>query len=129
MTPRLSAEYESLLMQPDDKLRDQTIQAVSATPETIREQDKIMLVLSYLGIFSLIPLLTVKDSDYVKWHAKNGLALFIAGLVAITLLGWIPFVGCAAGTGMMVLWVMGMVKALAGVRWRIPLVTDLAEKL
>ena len=34
--------------------------------EPVRDQDKIMLILSYLGLLSLIPLLTVKDSPYVS---------------------------------------------------------------
>lgn len=119
-------------MRPEEQLREQTIQAVGGSPEAVREQDKIMLVLAYLGILSLIPLLTVKDSDYVKWHAKNGLVLTVGGTIALSILGAIPFlqlIDCLAIPGLMVLAVLGMIKALSGVRWRIPLVTDIAEKL
>lgn len=100
--------------------------------ETVREQDKIMLILSYLGILSLIPLLTVKDSDYVKFHAKQGLVLFGFGVITV-LLNMIPFVGtviyCVGVLGLFVLTIMGIVKALGGERWRIPVVSDIAQKI
>lgn len=125
-------------MRPEDQLKSQPIEAVGAgMTETIRDQDKIQLVLAYLGIFALIPLLTVKDSPYVQWHAKNGLVLALAGGVGIPvlvgLLGWIPVIGavfaCLAPVAFLVVDILAMVKALGGVRWRIPGISDLAEKL
>ena len=103
--------------------------------DVVREQDKIMLVLAYLGIFCLFPLLTVKDSEYVKWHAKQGLALMIVeiawAIVGIAL-NFIPVVGTCAyllgGLGLLVVSVMGIMKAMAPTRWKIPLVSALAEK-
>lgn len=102
-----------------------------AASSTVREQDKIMLVLAYLGLLALIPLLTVNDSDYVKWHAKNGLVLGFGGGIALTILGAIPLIGlitCLAGPALLVIDIMAMMKALKGERWRIPVVADLAEK-
>ncbi len=108
------------------------IQSVGAT-ETVREQDKIMLVLSYLGILALIPLLTVKDSDYVKWHAKQGLVFGLGGGFALAILALIPFIGwiigCLGFVGYWVVNVMGMMKAIKGERWQIPVVSDIAAKL
>ncbi len=123
-------------MRPEDQLK-QPIQAVIAGRETVRDQDKIMIILSYFGILALIPLLTVKDSEYVKWHAKNGLVLGLGGVLAITVLsvlvGWIPVLGqlivVVAWLGILALHILGIVKGLEGQRWRIPVVSDLAEKL
>jgi uncharacterized membrane protein len=108
------------------------IQAVEGkTP--VREQDKIMLILSYLGILSLIPLLTVKDSDFVKWHSKHGLVLGVGGGIAASIIFAIPFlgwiVGCVLWVSLLVVDIMSMVKALNGERWRIPVITDISEKL
>jgi len=108
------------------------------TPEggdVIRDQDKIMLVLAYFGIFSLIPYLTVKDSEYVRWHAKQGLVLcgasFAWGIVGF-LLNFIPFLGWClyfcGFIGIMVVAVMGIVKAFEPKRWKIPVISGLAEK-
>lgn len=93
--------------------------------ESVREQDKIQLVLAYLGIFGLIPLLTVKDSPFVQWHAKQGLVL----AAAVFLLGFVPIVQCIAVVGWLVVAVLAMSKALKGERWRLPLLADLVDKL
>ena len=119
-------------MKPEEQLQA-PIQTASPPGDVVREQDKIMLVFAYLGVLSLIPLLTVKDSDFVRWHAKNGLALGIAALVVIgaTLL-LLPVLGCffapfiAIAFGVVA--VIAISKALRGERWRIPAVTDVSEK-
>lgn len=105
----------------------------------------IMLILSYLGIFALIPLLTKKDDSEVQWHAKNGLALAIVWVVIAIALSVLNFalamahvgvLGCGITTVMCVIHcallvvdIIAMVKAIGGQRWRIPVVTDLAEKM
>jgi uncharacterized membrane protein len=109
--------------------QQQNIQSVGG--DTIREQDKIMLVLSYIGILSLIPFLTVKDSPYVTYHAKQGLVLNLAGGLGIMVLSFIPFINltvCLLGPALFVLDIIAIMKALKGERWAIPVVTDLAAK-
>jgi fumarate reductase subunit D len=103
--------------------------------DIVRDQDKIMLVLAYLGIFCLIPLLTVKDSEYVKWHAKQGLALllcWVGWVIAGFILGFIPFLGwlltCLGHLGFLVLMIVAIVRAFEPTRWKIPLVSSLAER-
>jgi uncharacterized membrane protein len=118
-------------MRPEDQLKHQTIQEVAASRETVREQDKVQLVLAYLAPLSLIPLLTVKDSEFVRWHAKNGLVLGLGGAIAIAVLASIPILqvlACVAWPLLIVVDVVAMVKALGGARWRIPGATELAEK-
>ena len=119
-------------MKPEEQLQAQ-IQTASAPMDVVRDQDKIMLVLAYLGVLALIPLLSVKDSGFVRWHAKNGLMLGIAGLLIIVVLNFLlPVVGCflwpLETMGFVVLTLLAITKALRGERWRIPLVTDIAEK-
>lgn len=123
-------------MTPQDQKQAQ-IQSVGGT-DAVRDQDKIMLVLSYLGILSLIPLLTVKDSEYVKWHAKQGLVYGVGGGIVLTIvmtgLQFIPvigqIIGCVGYLGFLGfdLYVM-FSKALKGERYRIPVVADIADKL
>jgi uncharacterized membrane protein len=119
-------------MRPEDQLKGQTIQPVGPPSEPVREQDRLQLVLAYLGPLALIPLLTVKDSPFVQWHARNGLVLGVGGMIAIAVIAQIPLIqvlACVAWPALIVLDVMGMVKALRGIRWRIPGVSDLADKL
>jgi uncharacterized membrane protein len=99
----------------------------------------IFLVLSYLGILCLIPLLAKKDDPEVQWHAKNGLMLFFAELVWIAIRIAIAFshilscgmaiIGCVVWIGFLVLSIMGIIKAVNGQRFRIPILTDMAEKM
>jgi uncharacterized membrane protein len=108
---------------------------VLAGADVIRDQDKIQLVLAYFGILALIPLITVKDSDYVHWHAKQGTAL-MALWFAWALVGGIIVVIPVAGAclyslvhlGFLVLAAMGIIKAFGPSRWKIPVVCLLAEK-
>lgn len=98
----------------------------------------IMLVLSYLGLLALIPLFLKKDDREVQWHAKNGLAFFVAYIVVYAVFfvldmmvsgGCISgIVGCALWIAYIVLVIMGIVKATQGQRLRIPVVSDFADK-
>ena len=46
------------------------------------DQDRILLVLAYLGILALIPYLTARK-DFVVWHARQGLLLFGVSLITL----------------------------------------------
>lgn len=101
----------------------------------------IMLILSYLGILSLIPFFMKKDDPEVQWHAKNGVALLLAEIVwCVIQIGVvfirIPFLGCITGIVGCIVWIgfialsiVCIVKAVNGQRFRIPAITDFAEKM
>jgi uncharacterized membrane protein len=124
---------------------EQNLNQISSTgQDTVREQDKVQLILSYCPcLLPLIPFLTVKDSDFVKWHAKQGLSLTAVTVVAsivLTILSTIlatiaaplaivgTLLSCALSVGFIGLSIMGIMKSLKGERWRIPVVSDLADK-
>ena len=98
----------------------------------------LMLVLSYLGILAFIPFLMKKDDREVQWHAKNGLVILGAEIILIILLviiGKLPFGGCIAGPvwcivpiGFLVIAILGIVKAVGGQRFKIPGLSDFADK-
>lgn len=101
----------------------------------------LMNVLSYLWILCLIPLLTKKDDADIQWHAKNGTALLGAEIVV-----WILFfvlrrvlfsmlscgmaaIECAVWLAFLAIRIICIVKAAGGQRFRIPVLTDFAEKM
>lgn len=104
----------------------------------------LMIVLSYIGLLALIPYLMKKDDPdtEVRWHAKNGMGLLIAEIAV----GVVFFVlsmmfrnsvglGCGLGAIQCVLWlgfiaisIICIIKGVGGQRFRIPGVTDFAEK-
>jgi fumarate reductase subunit D len=101
----------------------------------------IMLVLSYLSILCLIPLLMKKDDADIQWHAKNGTVLFgaeIAWAIIAFFLAFvrIPFLGCGVWMISCFVWIaflaisiLCIVKATKGERFRLPVLTDIAEKM
>ena len=101
----------------------------------------LMLVLSYLSILCLIPLLVKKDDREVQWHAKNGLAItvafFIASIAWAIINNFLPasigcalsFVSCGISIAWIVVAIMGIMKALKGERFRLPGVSDFADKI
>jgi uncharacterized membrane protein len=101
----------------------------------------LMVVLSYLWILALIPLLAKKEDPEVQWHAKNGLVLLGAEIIVWIAFGIIgfamrDFLGCGITTVQCVIWlgflvvrIIAIVKGVGGQRFRIPVVTDFAEKL
>ncbi len=103
-----------------------------------RDEDTLMLVLAYLGVLALVPYLTVTDSDYVRWHAKQGLTLtgvWLAANIVLGILTEIPGLGMIFGLispffslAIVAIFIVAMVKAIQGERWPIPVVSDLTEK-
>lgn len=98
------------------------------------EKNKVMAVLSYIGILCLIPLLAAKESKFAQFHAKQGLVLFLAE-VLLSILYAIPvlnvvmvFVGWIIYILLVVLAIMGIVNALQGKYWKMPVLGGFAEK-
>jgi uncharacterized membrane protein len=94
---------------------------IVASKEDI-DKNKLNAVLSYLGIFILVPLLSeeAKKSPFAQFHLNQGLVLLIAGVVG-NVFFWIPLFGWAAAVGLFVIWLMGLIGALQGEMRRVPL--------
>ena len=81
------------------------------------EGNKLMAAISYLWILFLVPLLAAKDDAFARYHANQGLVLFLAE-IAISVIGIIPFVGpiiaAVGGIATFVFAILGIVNALKG---------------
>ena len=102
----------------------------------------LMLVLAYFGPFALIPLLAEKDDEELQWHARHGLILTLTwillwislGVISlIPVIGWIvALLGCVAipliSLGMLVIHIICIVKALNGEKFRLPIVSEYADR-
>lgn len=89
------------------------------------EENKILAAISYLWLMSLIMLLVKKDSEFVQFHAKQGLILFIISVI----LWFIPGIGWLLNVIVFIFIVIGFLKALAGEKWELPLLADIAKKI
>jgi uncharacterized membrane protein len=105
----------------------------------------LWLVLSYLGILALIPYFAKKDDpdSEIRWHAKNGMGLFILEVIAWVVLFVLGFaldsvfaglgcgvwlIQCVVWIGFLAISIICIIKAVGGQRFRIPVITDFAEK-
>lgn len=87
--------------------------------------DKVFGILSYFGILWLIGLLAGK-TEFAKFHANQGLVLFIAGIIigavsAVPIVGW--FIVAPLGSiATLVLAIMGIVNAAKGEMKPLPVI-------
>jgi len=93
--------------------------------------NKVMALLSYIGILVLIPLLTAKEDEFVRFHVKQGLVLLVA-VIAVSMIGIIPLLGWliafVGGLTCLVLAVMGIINVLNGEEKPLPLIGQFADK-
>ena len=124
----------------DDTL---TAEEAQVTPDDLNEEDKVMLVFSYLWVLAIVPFLVTRR-EFVRWHAKQGLIL--CGVACLVFLGVI-FVGAVLATitrvfawlfafgliNLLLLYgavaIVCIIKAMRGERWVIPFLGDLIEKI
>ena len=103
----------------------------------------IMIVLSYLWILALIPLLVEKEDQEVQWHAKHGIVLLVAEIIAWIIIGVLSSglgiitagLGCIVsllspivGLGFLIVHIMCIVKGINGERFIIPGISQYADR-
>lgn len=95
------------------------------------EQNKLWAVIAYLGVLCLIPLLAKRDSAYAQYHAKQGLVLFVAGIL-LGFVSWIPVIGWLVGMvgwiAVLVLMLLGIMNALGGKTTPLPVIGQYADQ-
>jgi uncharacterized membrane protein len=110
------------------------VASLMGTPESLEvtaedaEKNKIFGILAYLGILFLVPLLAAKDSPFAKYHANQGLVLFllwivigivifVLDIIVAMLPGFLGFVSVIFGLfylAPLVLLIIGIINAAAG---------------
>ena len=100
----------------------------------------IMVVLSYLYFFCLVPLFVEKDDKEVQWHAKHGVVLMGADLVVAMAFSVMSFatggiLGCLLAPfwallhfALFVVRIIAIVKGTQGERLILPVVSEFANK-
>lgn len=86
-------------------------------------EDKVITLLSYIGILFLVPLLLKKGDKFAKFHAKQGLVLCIGWIFT-----WIPYIGWLLWIVIAIFSIWGIVNVVNGKYTKLPIVGDLAEK-
>ena len=89
------------------------------------EENKMITILCYFGLFLLIPYLTKPNSKFVKYHANQGIILLLAWIACsvvliIPILGWI--VGLIGFLFLFVCFIIGIINVLNGRCKPLPLI-------
>ena len=87
-------------------------------------EEKVWGAISYLWVLSLVALAARKDDDFVRFHANQGVFLFAVSLVMML----IPILGWIISLFILAFCIVGIVKALKGEKWELPLVAGMAER-
>lgn len=102
----------------------------------------VMLILSYIWLLCLIPLLTQKDDEEVQWHAKHGTVLFVFAIAVGFVIMFLNFASMAFPPiacitlplmpviflALTVIHIIAIVKAVNGDRFKLPVISDFADK-
>lgn len=93
------------------------------------QQNKTVAIFAYFGILFIIPLLAAPNSRFAKFHANQGLVLFLiecAFSVCISVVSWFAFlryiVGSFAVIAVIIFIVLGVVNAANGEAKELPLI-------
>lgn len=97
--------------------------AVAQPPVDDVEENKDMAALSYVWILSLIVFVTRRHSPFVRFHAKQGIVLFV-----LSILFWaVPFVGRLLELVILGFCAFGFIAAAQGQRKELPFVGPMAR--
>ncbi|MFA6594231.1 MAG: hypothetical protein WCT16_03135 [Candidatus Buchananbacteria bacterium] len=91
--------------------------------QTLTQDQKAWGVISYLWILSLVALAAKKNDSYVRFHANQGVLLFV-----ISFVGLIPVLGWLVSLIVAVTAIIAMVKAYNGEKWQLPLLAGPAKE-
>ena len=95
------------------------------------EDRRMAAVMAYIPFLCFIPLIRMRNDKYAYFHAKQGLVLFFLEIIAfifsfphLSQLFWtVIIIGCIGAA------IAGIMFAIQGKTYKLPIVGDLAEKL
>jgi fumarate reductase subunit D len=94
------------------------------------EEGRLAAIMAYIPFLCFIPLINMKENKEARFHARQGVMLFLVELLAALLLidQISDFVFTAILLGAAAFSVAGIVFALQGKNYRLPIISDLADK-
>ncbi len=92
----------------------------------------ILGVMSYMGVLCFVPLVTNSDDEFVRFHARQGLIIWIWSVLAVMAL-YLPGLGkvifSMSAMGVLVISIIGVVSVVFSKVWKLPVIHNLASKL
>ncbi len=111
------------------------IEKIGSAVEAAQRQgilSRFLAAISYLGVLCLVPVILKIKSDYVRFHTRQGLILFIVEIISI-LIWVVPFIGWIIGfVGWIICFIFslaGLVNGIAGREWKMPFLSKFTDKV
>ncbi len=93
---------------------------------------RVMGLMSYLGVLVFVPLMMNRDDAFVNFHARQGLIIWVFGIVALSI-RFLPGIGNVIFSLLAMLVsiysLVGLVSVLLSTEWKLPVVHGLSVKL
>jgi len=97
-----------------------TIRSTMASDDT----SKVLAGLSYFSVLFVLPYLFKKDDEFAKYHAKQGMSLFIAGIIG-DIAGGLLGIGWVVGLARIFLALTGINNVVNGKKKPLPYIGEL----
>lgn len=111
-------------------MADENLIAGACAGRNCRSQ--VMAALGYMGILCFVPLLLNKDDEFVHFHAKQGLVIWMWGVIAMFALH-VPLIGKwffgFSSMAIVLFAVAGLASVAFNRAWRLPVISSLAAKI
>ena len=91
--------------------------------QVTKQEAKIWAAVSYLWILSLVVLAARKNNEYVRFHANQGVLLFVLSVIFML----IPGLGWLLNIVIGIIAIVGIIKAWKGEKWSLPVVGGMAK--
>jgi len=93
--------------------------------QQMSQDAKLFAALSYLWFLSILLLVLKKDDEFVRFHAKQGAVIFVVSII----LWFIPILGWMLQVAVLIVVIIGFLKAYSGEKYKMPVIGDLADKI
>ncbi len=106
------------------------------TISTVRSEggmrSRLMAIMSYIGILCFVPLLRNKDDEFVNFHAKQGLVIWMWSVLAVFAM-YLPGLGTwlfsFSALAVIILSAIGVVSAALNRAWKLPFIYSVATRI
>ncbi len=94
-------------------------------------EGKFFAAISYISFFCIVTLVLKRENKFALYHAKHGLVLFLCEVILYILsaMVFLKVLLQLLGVVLSIVCIWGIVQSLMGTYSRIPVLTDIAEKI
>ncbi len=112
----------------EKKIEGNLVGTEDSEKSTLSSGEKLLAALGYISFFCILPLVLKPDSEFCQFHGKQGLVLTLIFL----LFSWIGLLGIFFVILLKISYILiagfGIVNAIQGQEWKIPVVEKMAKK-